>query len=113
MGPYYAGVGPEEGSLRYREVSDPVAFFGAPDTPVPIGWAECIGWDAAGSAVWRLVVPDADLEDRWVILDREFILTGTGWRELYRRDSGHVQGHAARTPRLANRSGDRAGALTR
>ena len=112
MGPYYAGVGPEEGSLKYRDVSDPVAVFGAPDSSVAIGWAECIGWDAAGSAVWRLVVPDADTEGRWVIMDREFILTGTGWRGLYRGDSGHGAGHATRSPRLANWSGDRAAAPT-
>src|SRR5262245_45261453 len=113
MGPYYAHVGPEEGSLRYRDVSDRIAAFEAPGTSVAIGWAECVGWDAAGAAVWRLVVPDADHQDRWVILDREFILTGTGWRELYRRDSGHVQGHAARSSRLAKWSGDRAAAPNR
>jgi hypothetical protein len=113
MGPYYASVGPEEGSLRYHEVSGPIAVFEAPDTSVPIGWAECVGWDAAGSAVLRLVVPDADLEDRWVIMDREFILTGTGWRGLYRRDSGRDAGHAARSPRLAKWSGDRAAAPIR
>src|SRR5262245_54680591 len=113
MGPYYASVGPEEGSLRYRDVSDPIAVFEAPDNSVPIGWAECVGWDAAGSAVWRLVVPDAEFEDRWVILDREFILTGTGWRGLYRRDSGRDAVHAARSPRLAYWSGERAAAPIR
>jgi hypothetical protein len=113
LGSYYADVGPDEGNLRYRDVSDPIAVFEAPDTSVAIGRAECVGWDAAGSAVWRLVVPDAEIEDRWVIVDREFILTGTGWRGLYRRDSGHAPGRAARMPRLANRSGDRAAAPTR
>jgi hypothetical protein len=113
MGSYYAGVGPEEGSLRYRDVSDPIAVYEAPDTSVPIGRAECIGWDAAGSAVWRLVVPDAEIESPWVIVDREFILTGTGWRGLYRRDSGHDRGHGARSPRLANWTGDRVAAPTR
>jgi hypothetical protein len=113
MGSYYANTGPEEGVLRRRDVSGPIAVFEAPDTTVPIGWAECIGWDIAGSAVWRLVVPDTEIEDPWVIVDQEFTLTGTGWRELYRRDSGHAPGRAARTPRLANWSGDRAAAPTR
>jgi hypothetical protein len=113
MGLYYADAGPEEGVLRYREVSEPIAVFEAPEDSIPIGRALCIGWDAAGSAVWRLVVPDAEVEGPWVIVDREFILTGPGWRGLYRRDSGHEAGRADRAPRLDKRSGDRAAAQTR
>src|SRR5436305_7418249 len=112
MGPYYANAGPEEGILRYRDVSDPIAVFEASDHAMPIGRALCIGWDAAGSAVWRLVVPDAEVEGPWVIVDREYILTGPGWRGLYRRDSRHEASRADRSPGLAKRSGDRAGART-
>ena len=64
MGLYYSDTGPEEGILRYRDVSDPIAVFEAPEDSTPIGSALCIGWDAAGSAVWRLVVPDAEAEGR-------------------------------------------------
>jgi hypothetical protein len=112
MGPYHADVGPEEGILRYGDVSDPIAVFEAPEDSIPIGRARCIGWDSAGSAVWRLVVLDAEVEGPWVIVDREFILTSPGWRGLYRRDSGHAMGRADRSPGLDNRSSDRAATQT-
>jgi hypothetical protein len=113
MGPYYANAGPEEGSLKYRDVSDPIAIFEAPEDTMPIGRARCIGWDAAGSGVWRLVIGETEVEGPWVIVDREFLLTDPGWREVYRRDAGHEGGRADRSPGLDTRNGDRSSARGR
>ena len=42
------------------------------DKPVPIGRALCTGRDATGIAVWRLVVHNATVPGRWIVVDREF-----------------------------------------
>ena len=89
MGPYYAEAGPEDGILLYRDVTGFIEVFEDPDRSIPIGTARCIGWDAAGSAVWRLVVHDDEAEGPWLIVDREFLSTRPDWRNLYRGDSQH------------------------
>ncbi len=86
MGRYYAGAGPDDGILMYRDVAGSIEVFDAPDGSTPIGTARCIGWDAAGSAVWRLAVPDEDFEGPCVIVDREFLSTRSDWQDLYRGD---------------------------
>ena len=53
---------------------------------IAIGTARCIGSDAAGSAVWRLILEDEELEGAWVIVDREFLSTSRDWRDLYRSE---------------------------
>jgi len=86
MGPYYCDVGPEYGLLMYRDVAGSIEVFENPDRSNPIGRARCVGWDAAGSAVWRLVVHDEECEGPWVIVDREFLSTRPDWSDLYRSD---------------------------
>jgi hypothetical protein len=53
-------------------VPDAISVLEALDKPMPIGMALCIGWDAAGRALWELVVHDTDVPGRWVVVDREF-----------------------------------------
>jgi hypothetical protein len=89
MGPYYADAGPDDEILMYRDVATSIEVFEAPDRSIPIGTARCIGWDAAGSAVWKLVVHDDELDGPWLIVDREFISTRPDWRKLYRHESDH------------------------
>jgi hypothetical protein len=89
MGPYYADAGPEDEILMYRDVAASIEVFESPDRSIPIGAARCIGWDAAGSAVWKLVVHDDELDGAWLIVDREFLSTRRDWRTLYRHDSDH------------------------
>jgi hypothetical protein len=86
MGPYYSNVGPGYGLVMYRDVVGSIDVFEDFDCSIPIGTARCIGWDAAGSAVWRLVVCDDDSEVPCVIVDREFLSTEPDWRDLYRSD---------------------------
>jgi len=38
----------------------------------------CVGCDAAGLAVWTMNVHDADVQGRWVVIDREFRPAGPG-----------------------------------
>ena len=84
MGPYYAEAGPADGILMYRDVAGSIEVFEDPDRAIPIGTARCIGWDAAGSAVWKLVVHDDEAEGPWLIVDREFLSTRPDWRVYVR-----------------------------
>ena len=86
VGAYYSNFGPGHGLVMYRDVAGSIEVFEDPDGSIPIGTARCIGWDAAGSAVWRLIVHDEEFEDPWVIVDREFLSTRPDWRDLYRSD---------------------------
>ena len=72
MGPLYANADPAHGPLRYGEVPGAIGILEALDEPVPVGMALCVGVDAAGLAVWELVVHDAVVPGRWVVIDREF-----------------------------------------
>ncbi len=69
---YYASAGPTIGFLMFGAVRNPVNVLEAPDDSVPVGTARCDGLDAAGVAVWRLVVRGAELRGRWIVMDREF-----------------------------------------
>jgi hypothetical protein len=89
MGPYYADADPEDGILMYRDVAGSIEVFEDSAHSSPIGMARCVGQDAAGSAVWRLVVSDHEIEGPWLIVDGEFLSTRPDWRDLYRFDSYH------------------------
>lgn len=84
MGAYFTDAGPEDGILLYRDVAQTIRIFDDPRGAVPIGTARCIGWDTAGSAVWRLEVSDDEADGPWVVVDREFLSTQPEWRDLYR-----------------------------
>jgi hypothetical protein len=68
---YFAHVS-AAGPIRYRQLPGSIGVLDAPDKPMPIGMASCIGWDRAGLAVWRLTVHDAEVSGRWIIVDRGF-----------------------------------------
>jgi hypothetical protein len=86
MEPYYSDIGPGYGLVMHRDVAGSIDVFEDPDCSIPIGTARCIGWDAAGSAVWRLDVHDEEFDGPWVIVDREFLSTRPDWHDLYRSD---------------------------
>jgi hypothetical protein len=69
---YYANVGPVRGPVLYRTVPGAIDVLEAPDQPMPIGMALLLGRDAAGCALWALVVHDEVVRGRWVIVNREF-----------------------------------------
>src|SRR5262249_35112983 len=73
MEPFYSDVGPGYGSVMYRDVVGSIGVFEDPEGAIAIGTARCIGSDAAGSAVWRLILEDEEFEGAWVIVDREFM----------------------------------------
>jgi hypothetical protein len=60
------------GPVPCGQVPSAIGIVDAPDHPMPIGMASCVGWDGAGLAVRRLTVHNADLPGRWIIIDREF-----------------------------------------
>jgi hypothetical protein len=110
MGAYYADAGPEDGILMYCDVAGSIEVFEDPGCSAAIGTAHCIGWDAAGSAIWRLAVEDGEDLGPSVIAYREFIPTRPNWRELYRVDTHRDLGRAE----WASRSrGRRPGGLER
>jgi hypothetical protein len=69
---YYTNVGPDRGPVLRGTVPGAIDVLEAPDKPMPIGMALCTGRDATGVAVWRLVVHDAAVAGRWIVVDREF-----------------------------------------
>jgi hypothetical protein len=71
MSRYFAYIS-AAGPVRCGQVPGSIGVLDAPDKPMPIGMANCTGWDPAGLAVWRLTVEGADVPGRWVIVDREF-----------------------------------------
>ena len=68
---YFAHIS-AAGPVRYGQVPGSIGILDASDQRMPVGMANCIGWDSAGLAVWRLTVNDADVPGRWIIVDREF-----------------------------------------
>jgi hypothetical protein len=71
MSRYFAHIS-AAGRVRYGQVPGSIGVLDAPDKPMPIGMANCAGWDPARLAVWRLTVEGADVPGRWVIVNREF-----------------------------------------
>jgi hypothetical protein len=69
---YFTDAGPFRGPLLHGIWPDAISVLEALDKPMPIGQALCVGVDAAGLAVWELVVHDAVVPGRWVVIDREF-----------------------------------------
>jgi hypothetical protein len=69
---YYANGGPFRGPLFYGVWADALGVLEALDKTMPIGLALCVGRDAAGYALWGLVIHDEDVPGRWVVIDREF-----------------------------------------
>jgi hypothetical protein len=69
---YRTVVGPDHGPALYRDVPGHVGILGDSGEPEPIGTALCVGQDKAGVALWRLIVGDAALPGRWVLIDRRF-----------------------------------------
>jgi hypothetical protein len=69
---YFANVGPDRGPLLYGTVPGAIGVLEALDQPMPVGLAVRVGRDTAGCALWELVVHDAVVPGRWVVIDREF-----------------------------------------
>ena len=69
---YFTDAGPFRGPLLHGIWPVAISVLEALDKPMPIGQALCVGVDAAGLAVWELVVHDKVVPDRWVVVDREF-----------------------------------------
>jgi hypothetical protein len=69
---YFTNAGPDRGPLLYGIVPDAIGVVEAIDKPMSVGLALCVGRDAAGCALWELVVHDDVVLGRWVVIDREF-----------------------------------------
>jgi hypothetical protein len=71
---YFANVGPDRGPVHYGTVPGAIGVIEALDKPMPIGMALCVGVDTLSRAQWELVVHDAIVPGRWIVVDREFKL---------------------------------------
>jgi hypothetical protein len=69
---YFTNAGPDRGPVLAGTVPGTIDVLEALDKPMPIGRALRTGRDAVGIAVWRLVVHDALVLGRWIVIDREF-----------------------------------------
>jgi hypothetical protein len=70
---YHADVGPSIGLLMFEDSMRRIDVLADSTSSAPIGTASRIGSDAAGLAVWRLHVAGADLDGRWIVIDRNFV----------------------------------------
>jgi hypothetical protein len=70
---YCADVGPSIGLLMFEDSMRRMDILDSVDDGFPVGTASRLGSDAAGLAVWRLTVRGADLEGRWIVIDRRFV----------------------------------------
>jgi hypothetical protein len=69
---YYAGAGPALGLLMFGIVRNEISVLESPDDLKSVGTALCCGLDAAGVALWRLMIRGAELHGKWIVVDREF-----------------------------------------
>jgi hypothetical protein len=69
---FYANAGPDRGPVLRDTVPGAIGVLERLDRHTPIGMALRTGRDAAGLAVWRLVVHDEMVPGQWVVVDREF-----------------------------------------
>jgi hypothetical protein len=60
------------GPVRHGQIPGSIGVLEAPDKPMPVGMADCTGWDPAGLTVWSLTAEGAEVPGRWIIVDREF-----------------------------------------
>ena len=71
---YFANAGPDRGPLLYDTVPKAIRVLEDLDRPIGIGLALRVGADAAGSALWELVIDDVLVPGCWIVVDREFKL---------------------------------------
>ncbi len=69
---YYASAGPAIGLLMFGAARNTISVLEIPDDAVPVGTPICVSLDAAGVAVWRLMIRGVKLPGRWIVVDREF-----------------------------------------
>ena len=69
---YFANAGPDRGPLLSDTVPKAIRVLEDLDRPIGIGLALRVGVDADGRAVWELVIEDALVPGRWIVVDREF-----------------------------------------
>jgi hypothetical protein len=69
---YFTDAGPFRGPLLHGIWPDAIGVLEALDKPMPIGQALFVGVDAAGLAVWELVIHDAIVPGRWIVIDHDF-----------------------------------------
>jgi hypothetical protein len=72
---YFAHV-TDMGPVRYGRYPFSIGVLQAADNFMPFGMASQAGRTEDGLALWRLSENGADVPGRWVIVDREFRVTG-------------------------------------
>jgi hypothetical protein len=72
MPDYFAHVS-DPGRVRYDQYPFTIGVLGSPDNFMPIGQASQAGYDADGSALWRLIVHGVKIPGRWGIVERRFV----------------------------------------
>ena len=70
---YCAAIGPSIGLLLFADSMRQIEILESFDSASAVGTALRLGSDAAGLAVWRLNVRGADLDGRWIVIDRRFV----------------------------------------
>jgi hypothetical protein len=69
---YHVNVGPERGPIMCHDTPGAIGVMEGPNRKMPVGMAMRTGWDAAGRALWRLVMHGEAVPGCWLVIDREF-----------------------------------------
>ena len=56
----------------FGDTRNAIGVLEGPDDSTTVGSASCVGWDAGGVAIWRLMIRGAELPGKWIVIDREF-----------------------------------------
>jgi hypothetical protein len=64
------------GKVRYGKFPFAISVLESPDNYIPIGMADSVTATDAGLAVWHLVVQEAEVPGRFVIINGEFVKLG-------------------------------------
>lgn len=71
---YFTNCGPASCPILDRIVPGSIGGLESPACGLPIGEACAFPCDDRGRAVWRLIVHNAAVPGRWVVVDRGFIM---------------------------------------
>jgi hypothetical protein len=70
---YLTNAGPKSGPILWREAHHSIDVLEHPGDGTPIGTARPVGSTEGGVAIWEILIGQAAVPGRWIVLGREFL----------------------------------------
>jgi hypothetical protein len=70
---YFTYVGPRYGPILWRDDCATIEVLRDPGDLAPIGTARPVGRTEGGIAIWQIIIGQAAVPGRWIVLGREFV----------------------------------------